>query len=613
MQFRKDAYDTPFCCCLSEGWAVSDKRDSSEQRLTTDHTRHGNWTEFDCKHPLITDALNYTPSEKWKGLNADAAWGDVVRIWKDTDRYRRIKFMESIRATLTTGDGASCGVIDSDGCVPLDCPNGANGPISGPAAQLIWNSLAQVHQEYKYHYENLHLGVAVPSEVVEDFEDQFLSVIPRHNESWPLLLAELTTLGYLSTAGSLYKRLQYYDAKDSALYNAKNTTVDIIEQDVTIARNLSASVYTPPLPETEDTFSGYMSQLFSGADESLEILWGIISNGKLISGKGKERLPEDLDSANYLHETLKQNVAKSFFGYLIPAIWHLSKTYAFVIDSGYGCSEDNRLSHYIDRVTANATGVCVDEKQYYLVYPDGDSRTCHCQVMTGRGPCQLGCTNNKFSAPPGLDSLGTIYRKFGGITKEDLVEGSVRTWFENVKENGGLADPTNKETIDDLLDGNITTPGFIRIPVCSPERAFQSWDTAKPGSSEFYPCDIPPGRDTCQESTFEDQITDASPSIDDCLTIIENIEGDGTSDWTHWVVGMPHREILWAGTCAFGVEATKVHGNVDFVVGGQDVIDIINESVKRFGRDGKVGAKGEMNCNGNIRQQPVLWGIYHTK
>jgi hypothetical protein len=35
---------------------------------------------------------------------------------------------------------------------------------------------------------------------------------------------------------------------------------------------------------------------------------------------------------------------------------------------------------------------------------------------------------------------------------------------------------------------------------------------------------------------------------------------------------------------SFGIEATKTDGNVQFTVGGQDVIDIINDSIARFAR-----------------------------
>ena len=121
---------------------------------------------------------------------------------------------------------------------------------------------------------------------------------------------------------------------------------------------------------------------------------------------------------------------------------------------------------------------------------------------------------------------------------------------------------------------------------------------------------IPPGKDDCGDSTFENQSSGASPLVEDCLQIIRNIEGDGSTEWTTQVVGKNQREIAKSGSCHFGVEATKVNGNGNFRVGGQDVIDIINEAIAQFGGDGRVGAKGDMQCNGLVKQQAVKWGSY---
>jgi hypothetical protein len=51
---------------------------------------------------------------------------------------------------------------------------------------------------------------------------------------------------------------------------------------------------------------------------------------------------------------------------------------------------------------------------------------------------------------------------------------------------------------------------------------------------------------------------------------------------------------------------------VEFKVGGQDVIDVINDAIKQFGGDGKIGAKGVMSCDGTTAgtNVDVLWGIY---
>jgi hypothetical protein len=608
----------------AKSWGVFKQLALAGEDPKADHTRNGNWTEMDCTHEMIVDSTYHLPSERWNTLNADAAWADVIRIWQDTDKLRRgMSFMKSVSTTLHMGAEANCGSLTDDSCVSKDCPDGANSDTSGPAAQLIWNSLVKIHMLHKDYYNALFEVAALTSTALNDLENKFAPIPPEKDNTWLLLLIDLLTLGSLGTAGpffnSFLRKMPYFLERGTALDNIKDTSMTLIGQSTTIAKDVLPSEDAPWTPKAQDEFSNYMGQvvwgwanvtsialgeIFNGSEHSLQILKDTISSGKLIEGAFEQAPPENEDTDKNI---LRANIQKCFFGYSIPSLWQVSKTYAFIIDAGHGCGE-KQLTNYLKGETMDATGVCVDDQQYYLVYPEGEAVTCRCEFYDG-GPCQRICVDNKFSMPPGLDSLGN--GNFGGITKDDLVKGSVRTWKQNGKENGGgFADPTNKGTIDNMLDVDVTTPGFMRIPVCSPERAFQSWDTAKAGSSEFYPCDIPPGRDECGDSSFENQTSDASATVEDCLQIIKNIEGDASTGWKTQVVGKNQREIASHGSCSFGVEATKVDGNVNFDVGGQDVIDIINEAIRRFGGGGKIGAKGNMECNGNIKSQPVLWGIY---
>ncbi|THC89509.1 hypothetical protein EYZ11_011043 [Aspergillus tanneri] len=196
----------------------------------------------------------------------------------------------------------------------------------------------------------------------------------------------------------------------------------LIGQSTAITKDVLPSKDFPWTPEKQDAFSNTMGQtidgrgnvtslalgkLFNGTDKSVKIFGSAISDGKFIEGKREGNPPKSGNAQN----ELRANIAKSFFGYSIPALWRVSKTYAFIIDSGYGCAEGKKLSDYLDDHTMDATG-----------------------VVTDGGPCQQVCRDNKFSEPPGLDSL--INGNFGGITKDDLVKGSVRTWVQNGKKNG---------------------------------------------------------------------------------------------------------------------------------------------------------------------------------
>ena len=163
-----------------------------------------------------------------------------------------------------------------------------------------------------------------------------------------------------------------------------------------------------------------LGKLFDGSERSLEMLGKAIADGKLTEGKRERDPPRDATATE-----LQANVLKSFFGFSIPILWRR-------FDLGAGC-DGKPLGKYLADSTADETGVCYQGRLYYLVHPDGDSRVCECKRTTDAGPCQTVCRDNKFSVPVDLGELG----RFGGMTKEDLVIGSVRTWLENGKTNGG--------------------------------------------------------------------------------------------------------------------------------------------------------------------------------
>jgi hypothetical protein len=602
----------------------------------TDDTRTGGWTDFNCTHIVTRHPQDYTPSERWKAANADAAWLDIVRIWKVTDSKRPGggNFMTTVTDVLDMRGQTHCELIQGCSCDAFgDCPKSADGDFSGPAAEFIYNSLVRIHQVHHEYYEALGMAAGSIALQVKDLENKFAPVPEPEDKAWTYLLIDLITLGTLSIAGpafnSVVKNLPYFRQHDTAADNLKDTFMTLTGQSTTIAKDVLPTKIGEWTPAHQDAFSSYinrvidgsklvtelaLAKLFSGTDEALDLLWNLMSDGKFIEGKWEADDGSASTARNMSQAVLNDHVARSLFAYSIPLLWRVSNTFAFVMDSGLGCNDDKKaLSEYLDEATMTATGACVDGRQYYLVHPGGDyGGDCYCRKYEGQGHncVDLVCVD-KFSMPPGLDSL--VGEQFAGITRQQLVEGSIRTWIQNGRKNGGgSVDVTNGATVDSLSSGDITAPGYIRIPVCSPERALQSWETTNKGSSANYPCDIPPGRNLCGVSTFVDQTSAVSPKVEDCLQVIRNIEGNGgwqheqiTGGWLQTAIGDSH------DSCRFGVEATgSTTPNAVFWIGGQDVIDIINEAIKKFGGSGRVSAYGEMACNGNIQHQSMKWGIY---
>ncbi|KAB5558222.1 putative necrosis-inducing factor-domain-containing protein [Coniochaeta sp. 2T2.1] len=126
-----------------------------------------------------------------------------------------------------------------------------------------------------------------------------------------------------------------------------------------------------------------------------------------------------------------------------------------------------------------------------------------------------------------------------------------------------------------------------------------------------------PGISSCGDSTFENTTSAGSPFVSDCLTMVSNLvrkEATDKADTPVWMVESfikQQHQLVQFGTCAFGVQGGK-KGDPSFRVGNQDIIDVVRSAVEKFGRDGRVGARGEMRCNATVFPPVISWGIHRN-
>ncbi|KAK3934190.1 hypothetical protein QBC46DRAFT_300262 [Diplogelasinospora grovesii] len=594
-----------------------------------DGDRTGNWTSVQCDDPAVAGIRHYTPSQRWSMMDGSNAWSDVVNVWKQLDYGRGWTFSESVSATVKGYDLTDCGtLLNTNNCEQtVQCTVGIGW---GAAGYEIWNSMVYIHEMYASYDSALFKAAAGAIDpALQDFENKFAPVPPPQDNTWLQILLDLIGMGAVMIAAPFFSfylaELPFFvalgatETAEAVSDTVRDATYAIIATGVSIAKDLTQSAggsSGPWTPEKQAEFSNYMGQvinawgnvtsgalksLFNGSDDTLVTLTSLIANGQFVEGAtGTSSAVYPATTEDTLTDTqLENSIAKAFFGYAIPALWSVSGVAAFVMDSGFPCGTVDPVSQYLDADTMHSTWGCYDGKLYYLAYPDGNSQSCSDE-----------CTDSLFSAPPGLDSLDG--NNFGGITLNDLITGSVRTYINNGNTNGGnVVDPSVKSTFDDLYNQDVTTPGYIRIPVCSPAMAFAAWDqvngpsTGTPG----YPCIPAMGINDCGDSTFVDQTSDASPTVEDCLGIVNNIQGTA-GDWeVENALGDQH-QLVGFGSCNFGVQGDGKNGNIDFHVGAQDIVDIINTSIQKFGGSGKVGSKGEMSCKGTVKGQNVNWGLY---
>ncbi|KAI0868461.1 hypothetical protein GGS24DRAFT_482282 [Hypoxylon argillaceum] len=582
--------------------------------------RGGNWTDLVCTNPAVTMSLRYTPLEQWQMLDCEDAWHDATQTWKDLYRSGGGAKFSNVISEIFRYPIADCGSHDDGGCNSLqECKMDAG---TGPAGSLVWNSLVTTHLVYAHFYDILDELAGQVSFQYDSYKDHFTPVPKDDDKPLQILLDFIGIFGTIAGASFFNNYLKGLPSAFVSSGDAKDGTLALIAGGVSIAKDLVSGDSDAWTVEKQDDLEAYLGQvifawknvtdttlgqLFNGEDDNIDLLGRIIAGGRLIPGdySGHANQAGPLTPPNATYPELTLFVEKAFWGFTIPLGWQLSGTHGFVIESGFDCgTSGNPLPNYMTDNVAKATMYCYGptNQLYYVVGAIGDGQFC-----TGDG----GCAEILFQLPPGLDQLNGA--NYGGLTLDELVEGSVNTYRANNNKNGGTPpDIGNTGSINDLVDGQITTPGYVRLPVCSAKLAHHNWNLATADDSILkdptYPCMPPKTEEFCGDSTFVDQTSDASPLVADCLQITRNIAIDG--DWLTMTT-QGQREIAHSGTCKFGVERSgSLNGNINFLVGNQDVIDIIISSINMFGGSGRVGAKGTMNCQGNIKGQSVLWGLY---
>jgi hypothetical protein len=110
----------------------------------------------------------------------------------------------------------------------------------------------------------------------------------------------------------------------------------------------------------------------------------------------------------------------------------------------------------------------------------------------------------------------------------------------------------------------------------------------------------------CNDYTYENDTSDGSPFVSDCNVLVSNIFGPG-----EWRTDQPgFRTIASYGTCNFGVQQHTSAITI-FHVGNQDVQEIINNAIKMYQWNGRVGASGYFQCQDDFGlHNDAYWALY---
>ncbi|KXJ85377.1 chitinase [Microdochium bolleyi] len=384
---------------------------------------------------------------------------------------------------------AKCATHASSG----DHPSGK----TGACAYIVWNSLAQIHALIKNYSATLKAAAQQIQNKKNEFVDTFAPKGNRPNYALgigillTILQIPSTAIGTLFWKGAL-KEIPFFKENSLGLDLYKDSSQALVMAGFTISQRFIAQetvkevtfsvLYDKLIDNWTKQVDTMVVELFDGESEHLKQLAAIMGKGQMVPGSLNGQAGSTSTNVDHTQAFLQQKAAeRAFYAAAIPSVWKMRQPYPqypAILDFGPDCSRDIGANEFFYSGEKYNNGkVCIDNHNYILASTydrDNDGPNCSPEYYTW-------CNNpDPKWAPlfslPGLDQIMKKNEKFGNVTVEDLVRGAVNTWKRNNKlnlmnGNEGAIDPSNKDDFNSLWDNDITAPGTIRIPVCSPKEA----------------------------------------------------------------------------------------------------------------------------------------------
>lgn len=220
-----------------------------------------------------------------------------------------------------------------------------------------------------------------------------------------------------------------------------------------------------------------VSHLFDGSSSSNQLLYHMIKDGMSLS-----------EQQIFTTDEWKSIFLTSLYTILIPELWSLKGYSPFILDSGKQCVNGKppaQGDHLVN--TFPNTWFCHQGRLYFFV----------ATYKTGR-------FNKRITrvTPPNFMPVGTFYepaaveqldgKKWGKITINDIILSCLRAYEANGSQNGWTkANPTNYQTLNDIIHHGVAAAGVWPFPVCGAAEADRNWATYKRRGvmSKHYPCD----------------------------------------------------------------------------------------------------------------------------
>lgn len=187
--------------------------DSGTDPLRHSGDRHNGWTNKTCADPFYRETPDYSPKERWDGLEAGSAWADFIQDWKNYQKEpakegrEKLGFSEFIAYLVGKPDGGGCNEMgDRSSCTSTTTCNAIDhNPDNGPAAVLIWNSLVRIRNTFEAYHDALQSAAAFKIDnSLGDFINKFAHLPPKQDQKWLNIFFSLLGIGLPFGAGKFF-------------------------------------------------------------------------------------------------------------------------------------------------------------------------------------------------------------------------------------------------------------------------------------------------------------------------------------------------------------------------------------------------------------------------
>ncbi|KAL2204874.1 hypothetical protein CC79DRAFT_922150 [Sarocladium strictum] len=456
------------------------------------------WKSIQCTSDGVNDA-SVDEATRWSRIAADAAWSDVVSGWqsqRDNNPDSDFAFSRHVSNVFNGPEFMDCHkMIGDNGCQggsALQCHD-----TNHPAGYFILNSfrkldgiLWNLHETLDNAHNDIGGGIGT-------FSDTFA---PQKEKTMDVdIIMDIVLLGYGSLAAPIWKSAlkgwKFADNRPNDFDSLTDFTNNLVSNGITLAKDLTTAEESQLGSQNQvserlrdivliwqNSVVKLAEKIFSGSDEDMETLGKVIANGKMVAST------TDIPTV----EELRHQLERSIYAALIPVAWEISEQdiSPFVLDSGMSCDDaggdwGQNEGKFLSGVKDSGMA-CHGGRAYYLV---GAKGSCH-----GGSPFEDPDTNDcdPFSALPGVTSMDG--KSWGGISREDIVFGSINTFVANGNKNHetrlNFADGVPEDQITGLGD-DIQTANTFALPICDLKTAWDNfYGSGSDRSSANFPCKI---------------------------------------------------------------------------------------------------------------------------